>query len=97
MMKIGRLSLEFNGNQIVVENIEIENLADLKNIVELLGEESKFVKPVCSYQKVCTDYPKKCPQCTYSPKKTYFSQKHPFERMRELEQTEKTKNAVKTT
>lgn len=73
-MKIGRLSLELNGNEIIVENIEIENLADLKNIIALLAEESKFVKPVCSYEKVCADYPKKCSECTHRPKQSYFSE-----------------------
>lgn len=72
-MKIGRLSLELGGNSIVLEDIEIENMVDLKSIVEGIIEESRFMSPRCSYEKVCTDFPNKCSECMYRSKKSYFS------------------------
>lgn len=72
-MKIGRLSFESDGHSIIAEEIDIENLADLTNLIVLLEEETRFVSPVCSYQRVCDDYPKKCPECAHRPKKSYFS------------------------
>ena len=72
-MKIGRLSLEIGGNSIVIEDIQIENIVDLKNVVEVLIQESKFASPRCYYQKVCTDFPNKCAECTQNPKGSHFS------------------------
>ena len=72
-MKIGRLSLELGGTPIVVEDIEIESIEDLRNLAETIIKESKFASPSCYYEKVCTDFPTKCAECMHRPKKSYLS------------------------
>jgi len=72
-MKIGRISFEVGGSPVVVDNIEIENLEDFKNLVTTMLEETRYTSPICYYKKVCTGFPKKCAECSHRPQKSYFS------------------------
>lgn len=71
-MKIGKITLGNGSTSIVVENIEIEHLSNIVDLVDVIAKETRYVSPICCYEKVCDDHPNKCSTCHNRPRKSYY-------------------------